>query len=148
VKRYYDQSQVSWIMIVIMVASTIAMVVTLWGQDDQTSGYVTIAVTVFILLLLCRMRVTVDKTNLKIRFLTGLPRATIPITNIKSVETYHGKMRSGMGLKLKPSHGQYHISGAGGVVVMRLEGAPLVISSPEPKRLKSALDKACAKIKE
>jgi hypothetical protein len=148
VKRYYDQSQVSWFMIVLMVASTIGMIVVLWGQNEQTGGYVTIALMVFILVFLCRMRVTVDKSDLKIRFLLGFPRATVPLANIKTVETYHGKRQSGFGHKLKPSQGQYHISGGGGVAVMRHEGAPLMISSPDPKRLKSALDKACAKIKE
>ncbi len=147
-KRYYDRSQISWIMIVLLVASTIGMVIVLWDQDEQTGGYVTIAMMLLILVLLCRMRVTVDKTDLKIRFLLGFPRATVPIANIKTVETYQGKRQSWFGLKLKPSQGQYHISGAGGIAVMRHEGAPLMISSPDPKRLKSALDKACAKIKE
>jgi hypothetical protein len=148
VKRYYDQSQVAWLMVLILVASTIGMAITLWGQDEQIGGYVTIAMTTFIIVLFCRMRVTVDKTDLKIRFLLGLPRATVPLANIKNVETYKDKRMFGFGLKLKPSQGQYHMLGAGGVVVMRHEGGPLTISATEPERLKKAIDKACAKFKE
>ena len=147
-KRYYDQSQVAWIMVITILALIVWMIVKTWETSDAGGVYLPLGMVTFILLLLGRMRVTVDKANLCIRFLLGFPRATVPVTNIKNVETYQSKRQSGFGLKVQPSQGQYHVFGSGGVIVMRHEGAPLMISSPDPRQLKSALDKACARNKE
>jgi len=140
----YQSRQVSWIMIGTVLVMGIFLAFILMNRTSEDPAWPA-PVVLLLALPFSTMTVTVTREHVRIAFLPGLPRKTVPIGEIRTCEPYRAKGLQRFVTQIKPFRGEFVMGGTGGVVVVRHKGIPLTISDPEPEKLARAVVRAGAK---
>jgi hypothetical protein len=79
---------------------------------------------------------------LHLRFGLGLPRKTVPLADLASVEVTRTRFWEGWGMHRTRRGWLYNVSGFDAVLLRRKGGKALLVGTDEPVKLKAALDQA------
>jgi hypothetical protein len=93
-------------------------------------------------LLWSRLTVRVDGDRLHWSFGPGWPRFSLPLGDIAAVEVTRTTFWQGWGIHRTRKGWLYNISGWDAVLITRRDGKQLLLGTDEPRRLKTALDRA------
>jgi hypothetical protein len=93
-------------------------------------------------LLWSRMTIRVDGDRLHWSFGPGWPRFSLPLAEIRSVEATRTTFWQGVGIHRTRRGWVYNVAAGDAVVVTRANGKQTLLGSDEPRRLKSAIDRA------
>ena len=91
-----------------------------------------------------RMTIRVDIDRLHWSFGPGWPRFSLPLAAVRSVEATRTTFLQGWGIHRTRRGWLYNIAGWDAVLVTRADGKQLLLGTDEPRRLKSALERAIA----
>jgi len=95
-------------------------------------------------LLWSRLTVEIDGEQLRWSFGPGWPRFSLALSDIAAVEITRTRFWQGWGIH-RTRHGWlYNIAGWDALRITRKDGKQLLLGSDEPRRLRSALDRALA----
>lgn len=81
---------------------------------------------------------------LRVQFGLGLPRKTVPLADLESVEVTRTRFLDGWGVHRTRRGWLYNVSGFDAVLLRRKDGKALLVGTDEPRKLKAALDRALA----
>ena len=79
---------------------------------------------------------------LRVQFGLGLPRKTVPLADLESVEVTRTRFLDGWGVRRTRRGWLYNVSGFDAVLLRRKDGKALLVGTDEPRKLKAALDRA------
>jgi len=99
-------------------------------------------VAVVLGLLWSRMTIRVDGDRLRWSFGPGWPRFSLPLAEIRSVELTRTTFWQGVGIHRTRRGWLYNVAAGDAVLVTRASGKQTLLGSDEPRRLKSAIDRA------
>ena len=102
------------------------------------------AVAVALGLMWSRMTIRLEGDMLRWWFGPGWPRFALPLSEIRTVETTRTTLGQGWGVHRTRRGWLYNIAGRDAVLITRADGKRLLLGSDEPRRLKSALERAVA----
>ncbi|MBU0742503.1 hypothetical protein KKG45_00160 [bacterium] len=137
----YQSRQVAWWVIGMIVVMTVFFTFIATNRTAEAPIWVYPAI-LLVMLPLCFMTVTVTREHLRIACLLGVPRKTVRIGDIRSCEPYRAKGIQRFAAQIKPFQGRFQMTGAGGVVINRNRGIPIMVSDPEPDELARAVARA------
>jgi len=86
------------------------------------------------------VRITDDA--LRLQFGLGLPRKTVPLADLESVEVTRTRFFDGWGVRRTRRGWLYNVSGFDAVLLRRKSGKALLVGTDEPRKLKAALERA------
>ena len=95
-------------------------------------------------LLWSRLTIRVDGPRLRWSFGPGWPRFSVLLADIAAVEATRTTFWQGWGIRRTRRGWLYNIAGSDAVLVKRKDGRELLLGTSEPRRLKSALERAIA----
>jgi uncharacterized membrane protein len=84
----------------------------------------------------------IDDNVLRFHFGLGWPRKAVPIDDIAAVEVTRTTFWEGWGVHRTRRGWLYNVSGYDAVLIRREDGSSLLLGSDEPRRLKSAIERA------
>ena len=138
----YRSRQVSWVpTAMVMMILVVAAVLSVGDQDDGAPWWF-FAIVGLALIPFSVMNLTVNREHLRIVFLLGVPRCTVPIPDIVTCEIYEASGLQRLNFGVKPMQGRFQMSGSSGVLIARRRGVPITLSDPDPKKLSRAVAKA------
>lgn len=111
-------------------------------QPGESKPWIALLTPLIFPILMGFMKVSVSTKELRLRFPFGFPRRTVPIEEIDAFRVTRSWRETGFGISVKPSNGQYCISGPSGVSILLHNGRTLLIGTPDPERLVKAIEKA------
>jgi hypothetical protein len=79
---------------------------------------------------------------LRLQFGLGVPRRTIRLSDIDSLEVTRTRFWDGWGLRRTRRGWLYNVSGYDALLVRRKDGRALLVGTDEPRKLKAALERA------
>lgn len=79
---------------------------------------------------------------LRLQFGLGVPRRTIRLADIDSLEVTRTRFWDGWGVRLTRRGWLYSVSGYDALLVRRKDGKALLVGTDEPRKLKAALERA------
>lgn len=89
-----------------------------------------------------RLTVRIDGDRLRWHYGLGWPRFSLPLADIASAEVTRTTFWQGWGIR-RTRHGWlYNIAGWDAVLIKRKDGKRLLIGTDEPRRLKTAVERA------
>jgi hypothetical protein len=88
------------------------------------------------------LTVRVADDALRVQFGLGLPRKTVPLADLESVEVTRTRFLDGWGVHRTRRGWLYNVSGFDAVLLRRKDGKALLVGTDEPRKLKAALDRA------
>ncbi len=141
----YESRQVGWFVIAMTLIMMIFFAVIAVMSPESDMPVWVYPIFLFVMLPFTVMTVTVTREHVRVNFLLALPRKTIKIKDIQTCEAYHATGVQRLQVQVKPLHGRFQLTGAGGVVVHRIKGIPVTISDPEPEKLARAVARAQGK---
>jgi hypothetical protein len=93
-------------------------------------------------LLWSRMTICIDSDRLRWSFGPGWPRFSLALAEIQSVDATRTTFWQGWGIHRTRRGWLYNIAGWDAVLVTRADGKQFLLGTDEPRRLKSALERA------
>ena len=92
-------------------------------------------------------RIDVEISNtadgaLRLQFGLGVPRRTIMLSDIDSLEVTRTRFWDGWGVRRTRRGWLYNVSGYDALLVRRKDGRALLVGTDEPRKLKAALERA------
>ena len=91
------------------------------------------------------LTVRVQGEDLHVRFGLGWPRKTVPLAEIAAVEVTRTTFIEGWGLRRTRRGWLYNVSGFDAVLLRLTNGRTLMVGTDEPRRLKTAIERAQAR---
>jgi hypothetical protein len=88
------------------------------------------------------LTVRIADDALRLQFGLGLPRKTVPLADLESVEVTRTRFLDGWGVHRTRRGWLYNVSGFDAVLLRRKDGKALLVGTDEPRKLKAALDRA------
>lgn len=79
---------------------------------------------------------------LRLQFGLGVPRRTIRLSDIESLEVTRTRFWDGWGVRRTRRGWLYNVSGFDALLVRRKDGSTLLVGTDEPRKLKAALERA------
>jgi hypothetical protein len=79
---------------------------------------------------------------LRLQFGLGLPRKTVLLADLESVEVTRTRFLDGWGVHWTRRGWLYNVSGFDAVLLRRKDGKALLVGTDEPRKLKAALERA------
>jgi hypothetical protein len=101
-------------------------------------------VTAVIGLLWSRMTVRIERERLHWSFGAGWPRFSVALADIAAVDAVRTTFLEGWGVHRTRRGWLYNIAGRDAVLVKRRDGTSFMLGTDEPRRLRSALERAIA----
>jgi len=141
----YERTIVGTFLIIYMVVIAAVMFTAMTLDDDADGSMWFLIIFAVVPLLFGVMKVSVDRRELRVRFLLGVPRATLAVTDIEACTVTRSKLETGFGMSIKPSHGKYCISGPSAVSILLRNGRTYLVGCPDPEQLLKAIEKARAR---
>ncbi|MDH4053534.1 MAG: hypothetical protein OEU93_18355 [Rubrivivax sp.] len=93
----------------------------------------------------CALTVRIRDGALQVRFGLGWPRKTLPLAGIAAVEVTRTTFLEGWGLHRTRRGWLYNVSGFDAVLLRLTDGHSMMIGTDEPRRLKTAIERARAR---
>ncbi len=137
----YQSRQIGWLLIILVLTMILAISIATAGDPEEGPPIWFYPMMLLVVLPFSIMTVTVTREYVRIAFLLGVPRRTIRLEDIRSCEPYRTVGIRRFMTRVKPMQGQYKLTGAGGVVIMRTEGIPITVSDPDPEKLAGTVAK-------
>ena len=88
------------------------------------------------------LTVRVADGALRLKFGLGVPRRTIRLSDIDSLEVTRTRFWDGWGVRRTRRGWLYNVSGYDALLVRRKDGRALLVGTDEPRKLKAALERA------
>jgi len=146
----YEHTQTGWPMRIGLAAGAILLVgVTLLGDLRQSpAGQVALLLGALLAVaigwLWSSLTVRIAEGALRLHFGIGLPRKTVPLADLESVEVTRTRFWEGWGVHRTRRGWLYNVSGFDAVLLRRRDGKVLLVGTDEPLKLKTALQRALA----
>ena len=91
------------------------------------------------------LTVRLQDDQLQVRFGLGFPRKSLPLGEIAAVEVTRTTFLEGWGLRRTRRGWLYNVSGFDAVLLRLTNGRTLMVGTDEPRRLKTAIERAQAR---
>jgi hypothetical protein len=144
----YEHTQVGWPMRIGLLAGAVLFVgmIALNDLRDSPSAQVVLllgaTLAVAIGWLWSSLTVRIADSALRLQFGLGLPRKTVPLADLESVEVTRTRFLDGWGVHRTRRGWIYNVSGFDAVLLRRKDGKALLVGTDEPRKLKAALERA------
>lgn len=149
-RAQYEHTQVGWPMRVAFVAGSLLLLgVALVPEMQAARAPIALLLAGCAALLVLgwlwsSLTVRIDSAALQFRFGPGVPRKSVPLADIASVEVTRTRFWEGWGIHRTCRGWLYNVSGFDAVLVRRMDGRSFMLGTDEPRRLKAALERAMA----
>lgn len=145
----YQHTQAGWpVRVAVGLAAIGLLAMTQFRPFEQPSTQVQLvmvaAITAAIGLLFSRLSIRVEEAHLRWAFGFGWPRFSLPLAEIGAVEVTRTTFWQGWGIHRTRRGWLYNVSGFDAVLITRRDGRRLLLGTDEPRRLKTALERATA----
>jgi len=152
----YSHTQINKLTIAGVVLFCIWSVFSIMQQDMyytpdwmDTTGWdiygVVIIISVYIMVLnFTLLTIRLDSKHIKWHFGVGIPRKTLAIEDIDTVETRRNKWWNGWGIRKVPGGWLYNVYGLDAVEIKTNTGKLIRLGTDEPKKLIRSLESAIA----
>jgi hypothetical protein len=146
----YEHTQAGWPMRIAFAAASVTLIVLAAMpelSDKPAPPLVLIAAAVFSAVVgwtWGALTVRIQDDQLQVRFGLGLPRKTLPLAEIAAAEVTRTTFLEGWGLRRTRRGWLYNVSGFDAVLLRLTNGRTLMIGTDEPRRLKTAIERAQA----
>ncbi len=136
----YRHTQVGWLTIGIVVCVTLLETGALMSAG-MSLGVVVVAagITLLVALLFASLTVTVDRSDITVRFGIGLVRKRFALSAIRLYRPVHNPWYYGWGIKMIPGGWLYNVAGSSAVELLLEGGRYVRIGTDEPDALLAAL---------
>jgi hypothetical protein len=144
----YEHTQVGWPMRIGLLAGAVVLLAMTAAEDLRQSPTALLALSLGAVLavalgwLWSSLTVRIVDGALHLRFGLGLPRKTVPLADLASVEVTRTRFWEGWGMHRTRRGWLYNVSGFDAVLLRRKGGKALLVGTDEPVKLKAALDQA------
>ena len=144
----YEHTQVGWPMRIGLLAGALLFVGMTALEDLRQSQTALLALSLGATLavaigwLWSSLTVRIADGALRVQFGLGLPRKTVPLADLESVEVTRTRFLDGWGVRRTRRGWLYNVSGFDAVLLRRKDGKALLVGTDEPRKLKAALDRA------
>lgn len=143
----YRHTQTGWLLRIVsgVTGLVFAVLAAAYPIDTSVPHEMLIAVALlFAALGFAWSRLTIEVDNERARwwFGLGVPRGTLLLADIASVETTRTTFWQGWGVHRTRNGWLYNVAGYDAVLITRRDGRRLMLGSDEPRRLKAAFDRA------
>ena len=144
----YEHRQTGWPMRIGLLAGALLFVGTTALGDLRDSPAAQVALVLGAMLavvigwLWSSLTVRIADDALRVQFGLGLPRRTVPLADLESVEVTRTRFFDGWGVRRTRRGWLYNVSGFDAVLLRRKDGKALLVCTDEPAKLKTALDRA------
>jgi len=143
----YEHTQQGWPVRIAFGLAALALLSTpvLQPQDQPMPRAVLAggaAIAVALGLLWSRMTILIEGDRLRWSFGPGWPRFSLPIAEVTSVEVMRTTLWQGWGIHRVRGGWLYNIAGFDAVRIKRRDGKHVLLGTDEPRRLKSAIERA------
>jgi hypothetical protein len=150
-RALYEHTQAGWPMrIAFATASVMLIVLAAMPElgDEPAPPLVLIAAAAFCAVIgwtWGALTVRIQGDRLQVRFGLGFPRKTLPLREIAAVEVTRTTFMEGWGLRRTRRGWLYNVSGFDAVLLRLTDGRTLMVGTDEPRRLKTAIERAQAR---
>jgi len=147
----YEHTQPGWPMrIALLVASVVFVVLAVMPELSQTAAPPLLllagaAIAAVIGWMWGALTVRIQDDTLHVRFGLGWPRKTVPLAEIATVEVTRTTFWEGWGLRRTRRGWLYNVSGFDAVLLRLTNGRSMMVGTDEPRRLKTAIERAQAR---
>lgn len=144
----YEHTQVGWPMRIGLLAGAVLFVGMTALEDLRQSQTALLALSLGAVLavtigwLWSSLTVRIADGTLRLQFGLGLPRKTVPLADLESVEVTRTRFLDGWGVHRTRRGWIYNVSGFDAVLLRRKDGKALLVGTDEPRKLKAALERA------
>jgi hypothetical protein len=144
----YEHRQTGWWMRIGLLAGAVLLVgmTALGDLRDSPSGQVALLLGAMLAVaigwLWSSLTVRIADSALRLQFGLGLPRKTVPLADLESVEVTRTRFIDGWGVHWTRRGWLYNVSGFDAVLLRRKDGKALLVGTDEPRKLKAALERA------
>ncbi len=137
----YKHTQIGYLILYTLFATTLLYTFILIQTNFNKIVLVTILSVTLILASFSTLKVTINKTNLQIKFGYGIYKKNFPLKTITSVKTVKNHWYYGWGIRIWfwPSMRIYNISGFDAIEIKTKNNQTYRIGTDEPKKLEHAL---------
>lgn len=142
----YQSRQYSWVMLIVIPAMLVYIGVAGYGDPEGGAPWWIYPVMLLTLIAFGSMKVTVTYEEVRIRCPLGWPRRLVPIARINACTPFERKWFSTLDTGVRPGRGEFRMSGRRGVVLTLDTGLPVIVSAPDPDKLRRAVEKARARL--
>jgi hypothetical protein len=144
----YEHTQVGWPMRIGLLVGAVLFVgmTALNDLRDSPSAQVVLLLGAMLAVaigwLWSSLTVRIADGTLRLQFGLGLPRKTVPLADLESVEVTRTRFLDGWGVHRTRRGWIYNVSGFDAVLLRRKDGKALLVGTDEPRKLKAALERA------
>lgn len=148
--KSYDEFQVSWVMVVVMIICILGMTLLYFfqvGSKPLTLVPYLASMLVFILSLVfaCGMATRIEHRMLTLSFGIGLIRKTIDLQKVSSVSIEKNPWYYGRGVRMIPGGWLYNVSGDKSVEIRFRDSKKIIrIGTQEPNALLETINRSLA----
>jgi hypothetical protein len=133
-------------MLIVIPAMLVYIGVAGYGDPEGGAPWWIYPVMLLTLIAFGSMKVTVTYEEVRIRCPLGWPRRLVPIARINACTPFERKWFSTLDTGVRPGRGEFRMSGRRGVVLTLDTGLPVIVSAPDPDKLRRAVEKARARL--
>jgi len=147
----YEHTQAGWPMRIAFAAASVMLIVLAAMpelSDEPAPPLVLVAAAAFTAVVgwtWGALTVRVEDEQLQVRFGLGWPRKTLPLREIEAVEVTRTTFLEGWGLRRTRRGWLYNVSGFDAVLLHLTDGRSMMVGTDEPRRLKTAIERAQAR---
>lgn len=148
VRPLYEHTQAGWpIRVALLAAAMIFVGSTMLAGPGEVGTAETLtllgaAAALVVGWLWSSLTVRVADGALRLQFGLGVPRRTIRLSDIDSLEVARTRFWDGWGVRRTRRGWLYNVSGYDALLVRRKDGSALLVGTDEPRKLKAALERA------
>ncbi len=145
----YKKSQIGWFILLFLtpIITLLALAyIYQWGSNPIPFVLFVVISIIFIGLtsLFCKLTVILDGSTLKLIYGIGLIKMDFELEQLERTEIIRTPFYYGFGIRMTPQGNLYNIQGPKAVRIVYFKNGKqnsFMVGSPEPDKLKSALDK-------
>jgi hypothetical protein len=147
----YEHTQAGWPIRIALLASSVLFVVLAVMPEfspTPTSPFALLggaAVAAAMGWTWSALTVRIQQEDLQVRFGLGWPRKTVRLADIESVEVTRTTFLEGWGVHRTRRGWLYNVSGFDAVLLRLTNGRSVMVGTDEPRRLKTAIERAQAR---
>ena len=147
----YEHTQAGWPMRIAFAAASVMLIVLVAMPElsgEPAPPLVLIAAAAFSAVIgwmWGALTVRIQDDQLQVRFGLGFPRKTLPLREVAAVEVTRTTFLEGWGLRRTRRGWLYNVSGFDALLLRLTDGRTLMVGTDEPRRLKTAIERAQAR---
>lgn len=147
--RYSHSQNASPLMILLLVGSlslVILLPIVMGGAARAATGWVPLGITAVLLfgtlLVFGRLQIHITATEVKWHFGFGLPKFSLPLSEITSARIVASPRLYGYGIRVIPNGMLFNVSGTKGVELVKANRQVVRLGTDEPEALLAAIESA------